>query len=297
MTIEDLRYFCTVAKYKNISRAANMLFISSSALSRHIASLEESLGVQLLTRNASAVDLTAAGKYVQERAPALIDVFDKFQDSVRQIEQMHTSAVVVGCIPAYNRRLFSAFREFSMVCPEQRLLVDPLQTYEILSAVIREETDVGISYAFELNGHEGNIRHMPLFREHFAVLADNRHRFSHMESVTVDDLATEYLLPLYRPHPPEGAFFARLLAERGEASDQRLYASPSQLAMQIKMGNGIAVLPMSICLEYGAGCVIVPIRDEDAVTDVVGIWRDDSRAEKYEQFFCVLKSLIAQEEF
>lgn len=294
MTIEDLRYFCMVAKYKNISHAAKALYISSSALSRHIASLEASLGVQLLSRDASSVDLTAAGEYVAKRAPSLIAAFDKFQDSVRQIHQEHVSSIVLACLPAYNRNLFNAFHQISKAMPEQRLLINPLQPYEIADSVANGESDAGITYEFEMQDHGGAVKSRSLFRERFAVLVNPNHPFSQRESVSVSDLADEPLLAFFRPYPPNGDFLSSLVKGRSSEPSYAL-TTPSQIAMQVKVGTGIAVFPQSVCLEYGAGCVIVPIRDEDAVANVIGVWRDDDNAGKYEQFFSALADLMAQE--
>ena len=293
MTIEELRYFCAVAKYKNISRAAESLYISSSALSRHISSLETSLGVQLLARDGRSVDLTATGEYVFNRAPALIAAFDKFQDSVRQIHKEHSSTLVLACLPAYNRNLFNAFHLISKAAPEQRLLINPMQPYEIIDAVLRNETDVGITYSFEIQDCDMGVKALPLFRERFAVLFNTNHPLSKKESVTIEDLKQETLLTFYRPYAPNIDFLSRLA--KGRASNEPNYAltTPSQTAMQVKLGNGIAVFPMSVCLEYGAGCVIVPIDDEDAVTDVIGIWRDDDVSEKHESFFKMLSTFLA----
>ena len=47
MTIEHLRYFLAAAKYLNMSKAADSLYIHQSTLSRCIAGMEEELGAKL----------------------------------------------------------------------------------------------------------------------------------------------------------------------------------------------------------------------------------------------------------
>ena len=62
ISFEAIRYFLSVAKYGSISRAANVLKISQSALSQSMKNLEEHLGITLFNRNTRGVILTEEGK-------------------------------------------------------------------------------------------------------------------------------------------------------------------------------------------------------------------------------------------
>ena len=61
MEFRTLKYFVTVAREESISRAAEKLFMTQSALSRAIQSLEEELGTKLFKREKYSVKLTADG--------------------------------------------------------------------------------------------------------------------------------------------------------------------------------------------------------------------------------------------
>jgi hypothetical protein len=47
MNIQNLRYFATVAKLENVSRAAELMHTSQSSISKNILTLEEELGTKL----------------------------------------------------------------------------------------------------------------------------------------------------------------------------------------------------------------------------------------------------------
>lgn len=51
MTITQIKYFITAAKYLSFTKAADKLFITQPALSRQIASIEMELNMQLFIRN------------------------------------------------------------------------------------------------------------------------------------------------------------------------------------------------------------------------------------------------------
>ena len=70
-----LRAFAALARQHSFSKAAHELSISQPAVSRHIADLENDLGILLVNRGSKNVELTPAGEYLAQyalRAEALL---------------------------------------------------------------------------------------------------------------------------------------------------------------------------------------------------------------------------------
>lgn len=82
MRLEQLEYLLEISKCHSLTLAADRLFITQPALSRAIISLEEELGVELLSRTSSGVSLT-------ENAKILIP---KIQKILLQIEGLKSTA-------------------------------------------------------------------------------------------------------------------------------------------------------------------------------------------------------------
>lgn len=62
MDLLQLQYFCTIAEYENITKAAKALFVSQPNLSTSLSRLEDDLGVKLFERRRGKVSLTANGQ-------------------------------------------------------------------------------------------------------------------------------------------------------------------------------------------------------------------------------------------
>jgi len=77
MELRHLRYFVAIAEHEHIGRAARVLHVSSSPLSRQIHQLEEDIGVQLLARVGRRVQLTEAGKVFQREARETLARIDR----------------------------------------------------------------------------------------------------------------------------------------------------------------------------------------------------------------------------
>ncbi len=76
MQIELFREFLTLASSKSYREAADRLFISQSALSRHISELESNLNVQLFDRDTRSVSITSEGARILERARIICGTYD-----------------------------------------------------------------------------------------------------------------------------------------------------------------------------------------------------------------------------
>lgn len=77
MEIRVLRYFLTVVREESITKAAEVLHITQPTLSRQLAQLEETLGVQLFIRGTRKIVLTDEGMLMRRRAEEILELVDK----------------------------------------------------------------------------------------------------------------------------------------------------------------------------------------------------------------------------
>lgn len=83
LSLNALRAFEATARLRSMSAAADELYVTHGAVSRHIRSLEESLGVVLLNRGPHSTDPTPEGTRL---ADDLSTAFSLIQASVEQIQ-------------------------------------------------------------------------------------------------------------------------------------------------------------------------------------------------------------------
>ena len=67
MEYRELKYLLTLAQTRNMTRAAEQLYISQSALSHYLKCVEEDLGARLFDRSTTPMTLTYAGKCYMDR--------------------------------------------------------------------------------------------------------------------------------------------------------------------------------------------------------------------------------------
>ncbi len=81
--LRDLALFVAVARSRSFSRAAAVVGVPTSTLSRRIAALEASLGLKLLARTTRIVELTEAGVIYLARCEAIVEAAREAHQHVR----------------------------------------------------------------------------------------------------------------------------------------------------------------------------------------------------------------------
>jgi DNA-binding transcriptional LysR family regulator len=98
MKLSQLRALVAVAEYGNFSEAAVHLELSQSAVSHAIASLEEELGVILLSRGRHGAHLTSVGKRVTAHAEGVIQLLESIVKEANLEKGLQGGTVRLGCV-------------------------------------------------------------------------------------------------------------------------------------------------------------------------------------------------------
>ncbi|WP_299496266.1 LysR family transcriptional regulator [uncultured Shewanella sp.] len=88
--------FIQIVEDQSFTQAANHLYTSSSALSKHINWLEDQLGVQLLQRTTRRLDLTLEGEYFYEQAKSLLNEWQDLKETVRNQSDEPRGVLTIG---------------------------------------------------------------------------------------------------------------------------------------------------------------------------------------------------------
>lgn len=144
MNYELIRNFITVAKTKNITHTASILFVSQSTVSHRLQLLEESLGHPLIhrSRGKRSASLTEHGQ-------AFLPIAEKWLTLWQETEafrsQSHKSQLRVACVSSLVSCLLSEFFiDFAVRHPNIRLSLEVLSSSEIYTRINQNQLDVGI---------------------------------------------------------------------------------------------------------------------------------------------------------
>lgn len=145
MAFSDIVYFIEVAQTKNISRAAERLGIAQPSLSSAMKRLEDALGVTLLIRGRTGVQLTKAGKELLGRGRLLLLNWEQLRADVNKKETSVSGQYIIGCHPSVALYSLSHFLpNLVQQYPELEIKLIHDLSRKITEEVISFKVDFGI---------------------------------------------------------------------------------------------------------------------------------------------------------
>ena len=114
-----MKYFISVVECNSFTEAAEQCYISQSAISQQIRSLEKELGVELIHRENRSFTLTPAGKYFYEQSKGILNEVEDIRRETFRIGKDKEMELKIGYLRCYSgQELHQAVAEFSRLYPE-----------------------------------------------------------------------------------------------------------------------------------------------------------------------------------
>jgi LysR family glycine cleavage system transcriptional activator len=116
-SLRGLRTFCVAARYESFKAAAEELFITSSAVSQQVKSLEQELGQKLFERGTRELNLTDVGSALYDEVSPLVEQLDTILADFRKTGRRKSIRISVQ--PFFASEYFvPRLSEFTAMHPE-----------------------------------------------------------------------------------------------------------------------------------------------------------------------------------
>ena len=148
MNFRQLEVLVSVIRHSSFSKAAEELFLTQPTVSTHIGTLEEELGVQLVSRGHKTVFPTQAGTVFYEYANGLLRMRDNVLDSMKHYPDLLSSTLELAAstVPA-EYVLPSKLVEFRKLYPNVRFSIRESNSEQVLSRILSNEVELGFAGA------------------------------------------------------------------------------------------------------------------------------------------------------
>ncbi len=145
MDIRSLKYFVVAAQEKNITKAAEKLFIAQPPLSRQIKLLEEELGVNLFIRGKRQLQLTEEGRYLKQQAEEILYLMGKTKAHLKMMSGSECGTISICATETCSIRVLSnMIDEFHKLFPNIRIQIWTGDSDEIQDRLEKNIADIGI---------------------------------------------------------------------------------------------------------------------------------------------------------
>ncbi|QQL45568.1 LysR family transcriptional regulator [Sulfuriroseicoccus oceanibius] len=142
LNYHHLRYFYAIAREGNLTRAAEKLRVSQSALSSQLRKLEESLGEALFERENKRLVLTEAGKIALDYAETIFKAGRELQATLEQGTRRKLQVLRIGAVATLSRNFQLAFVEPLIDQPGVEIVIRSGTLGELLKGLQHHTLDV-----------------------------------------------------------------------------------------------------------------------------------------------------------
>ena len=198
MTITQLQYILAVAEYRNFTLAAEKSFVTQPTLSMQIQKVEDELDVIIFDRTKKPIQITEVGEQIVDQAKNIVLEATRMKDIVDQQKGFIGGQFRLGIIPTVMPTLLPMFlKSFTNKYPKVRLIIEELNTYEIIKKLITGHLDAAIA-ATPLE--EEKLKEIVLYFEPFVAYISTDQKIDENKIIKLSDLDVDQILLLQDGH-------------------------------------------------------------------------------------------------
>jgi DNA-binding transcriptional LysR family regulator len=288
MNFQQIEYFLALSDELHFWRTSEKIFITQSALSRHIKSIERELGIELFERDKRNVKLTKAGEFLRSEYSRILTDFESVTRHAKQIAagEMgtirigHPASIAFSVLPEFLRGL--AQRHPSVVAQ-----MIEVEATDVENALLNHRID--LAFNREL-GRSNELEARLLMTENFALVVPADHWANRKRRIDLSELKDEdFVLPSLAGKSEHVAQLNAIFREAGFAPRVRFESDfGSTLLGLVAKGLGISLMPFSYShyLTEEVRFIKIP-----PTSNLYAIWRANDKNAVLENFLKVLEDL------
>jgi DNA-binding transcriptional LysR family regulator len=145
LDLDRLRALSAVATYGSVSAAADVLHVTTSAVSQQVAKLERETGQKLLERNGRGVRLTDAAALLAGHAERILAMVEEAESDLEAQRGEVVGELAVAAFPTAARGLVpAALHTLGLKHPRLRVCLREQEPHAAVPLAVRGEIDLGI---------------------------------------------------------------------------------------------------------------------------------------------------------
>jgi LysR family transcriptional regulator, regulator for metE and metH len=236
--IKHLRMIRMIARTKNLTKAAENLFLSQSALSQQLLTIEDRIGANLFFRNGKNMVLTKIGKKLLDSAQIILEEIERATREVELQVKGDKGELKIGvrCIFCF-KWIPIVIKQFQMKYPNVDIEIG--QSLFPEKELMSKAFDVTISSAIITNP---KISHDRLFEMEFLCVMSGDHPLSKKTYLEIEDFEGVDMISM--ADKPNSSFYNMFLKESGIQLRRFMTVPYPEVIIDLaEAGLGIAILP------------------------------------------------------
>ena len=263
MRIEDLRSFRVIVEQGNLRRAARLLGVTQSSLSKMLVRLEHDVQAPVLERTSTGVSLTDAGAIVLQHADKVHTALHDMDTALRDHRGARSGSVRIGCLPMLMSLLISpVLARFFVNRPLATFSIEAQLSVRLLDQLARGQIDLAVAAIPERIPAGLSVTALGKLRMQIVARADHPrlHRLRSMAELGAERWAVPATMHYLRDWLDARFTDAGLPAPRLAVEST---ASPVAFAALLKASDLLGIMPVQV-LDHSTGAGLVAVGGDDS---------------------------------
>jgi LysR family transcriptional regulator for metE and metH len=257
LEVRHLRLVTEIADAGSMTKAAERLFLTQSALSHQLRDIESRIGTAFFIRVGRRMVLTEAGRRLADAARPMLAELRRTEEDVKRLAgNAHGSIrVTTQCNTGYSwlPPLLAAFHRRH---PRVDVNIAADATDRPVDALLDGRVDIAILVT---EVEDKRIRIRPLFTDEMVAIVSPSHALAKRRSVSAQELAAEHLL-LYSSAPEESFLLQKVLRPAGLTAARVSFIMLTEAMIELaRAGVGVGILPRWSAHRAIASRAVVPL--------------------------------------
>ncbi len=242
------KVFYYVCKYRNFTKAANVLITSQSGVSHTIQNLEHQLGCRLFNRNNRGIELTPEGKCLYEYISLGCEQFLKGEAEILNASSIECGNIYLGTTEtALHCFLFDVLDKFHLKYPMVKYKINNFTTNDAVNALKNGVVDLAVTATpFDITP---NMKSIFLKKIQDVLIAGPMYKSIISSTITLEELC-KYPFISYSTGSQSRLFTEKIFSDNNLVLNPTIESATSDLILpMVKHNLGLGFIPYDMAEE------------------------------------------------
>jgi DNA-binding transcriptional LysR family regulator len=239
-SLNSLIVFHEVAKHKSFSKAAEELFISQPAVTKHIKELERKIGMGLIQRRRGGFSLTEGGKILFKHTHKISSHLMEIENLLENLKKDYQGILKIGTTESYSKGLMPKLLSgFQTSFPFIKIALDVGNSEEIEKSLLVYKNDL-VLIAVTKKSHR--FESIPFLKEELVLIVSPNHPLVKRKTVSLEELE-RYPLIIRAKGSTTRRIILQAFKEAGIHPSLLIEAGSSEFIKQwVSEGKGVSII-------------------------------------------------------
>lgn len=296
MHIETLKIFCDLVDMQSFSLAAERNFVTQSAVSQQVRTLEEKFKRRLLerVRGRREVRLTPEGEVFYNESKNILDAYYQLLESMSGLVGKISGTVKVATVYSVGlHELPPKVREFMSKFPAVKIDLEYSRTTRIVRDVLSGTVELGVVAFPE---PRRGLTVVPMASDRLVLICPPDHEFAERARIKVKELKGRDFVLFERDIPTRKATDKILKSYGVDVRKVAEFDNIETIKRSVEVGFGLAIVPHPSVIdeEKNNQLAIIELAEKDWIRPVGVVYRTDRTLSVAAKKFVQLLENISQ---